>query len=111
TTRSISYYSNPETHSTDTLSLLDALPISGASYAVWWLMRGDDPDPAQALSFLRGVTVGVVQLVLYLVLTRLFRIREVAEILDPRSEEHTSELQSRENLVCRLLLEKKNKPY
>src|SRR5690606_40436310 len=28
---------------------------------------------------------------------------------DPRSEEHTSELQSRENLVCRLLLEKKNK--
>src|SRR5215475_13619889 len=27
----------------------------------------------------------------------------------PRSEEHTSELQSRENLVCRLLLEKKKK--
>ena len=26
-----------------------------------------------------------------------------------RSEEHTSELQSRRNLVCRLLLEKKNK--
>src|SRR5690606_42053478 len=26
-----------------------------------------------------------------------------------RSEEHTSELQSREKLVCRLLLEKKNK--
>src|SRR5690606_40589881 len=26
---------------------------------------------------------------------------------DKRSEEHTSELQSRENLVCRLLLEKK----
>src|SRR5690606_42013008 len=26
----------------------------------------------------------------------------------PRSEEHTSELQSRENIVCRLLLEKKN---
>src|SRR5690606_41701189 len=26
---------------------------------------------------------------------------------DHRSEEHTSELQSRENLVCRLLLEKK----
>src|SRR5690606_29138972 len=28
---------------------------------------------------------------------------------DYRSEEHTSELQSRENLVCRLLLEKKKK--
>src|SRR5436309_7352238 len=27
----------------------------------------------------------------------------------PRSEEHTSELQSRENIVCRLLLEKKNR--
>src|SRR5690606_39909182 len=27
---------------------------------------------------------------------------------EERSEEHTSELQSRENLVCRLLLEKKN---
>src|SRR5690606_41883581 len=39
------------------------------------------------------------------------------EVVDPllsrrhalrRSEEHTSELQSRENLVCRLLLEEKN---
>src|SRR5256886_13214152 len=28
--------------------------------------------------------------------------------LPPRSEEHTSELQSQSNLVCRLLLEKKN---
>src|SRR2546430_9884227 len=28
---------------------------------------------------------------------------------DPRSEEHTSELQSQSNLVCRLLLEKKKK--
>src|SRR3712207_1864427 len=28
----------------------------------------------------------------------------------PRSEEHTSELQSRQYLVCRLLLEKKNNP-
>src|SRR5699024_12569165 len=28
-----------------------------------------------------------------------------------RSEEHTSELQSRFDLVCRLLLEKKNKKY
>src|SRR3712207_7316803 len=28
----------------------------------------------------------------------------------PRSEEHTSELQSRQYLVCRLLLEKKNRP-
>src|SRR2546430_4255770 len=30
-----------------------------------------------------------------------------AGLLRPRSEEHTSELQSQSNLVCRLLLEKK----
>src|SRR3712207_6963675 len=29
----------------------------------------------------------------------------------PRSEEHTSELQSRQYLVCRLLLEKKKQKY
>src|SRR5436309_11560208 len=32
-----------------------------------------------------------------------------AGLSELRSEEHTSELQSRENLVCRLLLEKKKK--
>src|SRR5256886_7923346 len=31
-----------------------------------------------------------------------------AEVHTQRSEEHTSELQSQSNLVCRLLLEKKN---
>src|SRR2546430_10756706 len=31
------------------------------------------------------------------------------QALGPRSEEHTSELQSQSNLVCRLLLEKKKK--
>src|SRR2546430_8417131 len=30
---------------------------------------------------------------------------------ETRSEEHTSELQSQSNLVCRLLLEKKNNDY
>src|SRR5688572_31455361 len=36
----------------------------------------------------------------------------VAQYLPPllRSEEHTSELQSQSNLVCRLLLEKKKQP-
>src|SRR2546430_4681340 len=33
--------------------------------------------------------------------------RQVAALIDQRSEEHTSELQSQSNLVCRLLLEKK----
>src|SRR3712207_8334044 len=37
-------------------------------------------------------------------------VNDAAAALDvePRSEEHTSELQSRQYLVCRLLLEKKN---
>src|SRR5688572_31854713 len=35
--------------------------------------------------------------------------RPAAEQQEARSEEHTSELQSQSNLVCRLLLEKKNK--
>src|SRR5438874_4282230 len=33
----------------------------------------------------------------------------VASVVSKRSEEHTSELQSRRDLVCRLLLEKKKK--
>ena len=33
------------------------------------------------------------------------------EVKEMRSEEHTSELQSRRNLVCRLLLEKKKKKH
>src|SRR6266511_2420477 len=35
--------------------------------------------------------------------------RSITQSVLQRSEEHTSELQSRENLVCRLLLEKKKK--
>src|SRR5438874_6728818 len=36
-----------------------------------------------------------------------FNFVNAQEMADPRSEEHTSELQSRRDLVCRLLLEKK----
>src|SRR2546430_13006038 len=52
------------------------------------------------------------------VLAKPFNEREVRHVLDSawmqrvnpvRSEEHTSELQSQSNLVCRLLLEKKKK--
>src|SRR5437660_8606032 len=43
------------------------------------------------------------------------KIVEIAGLSAPeiqrRSEEHTSELQSRGHLVCRLLLEKKNPPF
>src|SRR3712207_8318477 len=37
--------------------------------------------------------------------------RRVARLAEHRSEEHTSELQSRQYLVCRLLLEKKIQIY
>src|SRR3712207_8698122 len=40
-------------------------------------------------------------------LRRLFFLMLGLGILFPRSEEHTSELQSRQYLVCRLLLDKK----
>src|SRR3712207_7764344 len=45
------------------------------------------------------------------VLERLVRhdVAPVARRIPDRSEEHTSELQSRQYLVCRLLLEKKKK--
>src|SRR5437773_6855580 len=36
-------------------------------------------------------------------------LEKADQISGPRSEEHTSELQSHHDLVCRLLLEKKNK--
>src|SRR3712207_7867884 len=39
----------------------------------------------------------------------LLRARSRSHASDARSEEHTSELQSRQYLVCRLLLEKKKK--
>src|SRR2546429_3222775 len=45
--------------------------------------------------------------VIYRELKRLERLVVVG--VRPRSEEHTSELQSRLHLVCRLLLEKKKK--
>src|SRR2546422_4345292 len=38
---------------------------------------------------------------------RALRERRVGQVIRARSEEHTSELQSRLHLVCRLLLEKK----
>src|SRR2546430_11572871 len=47
-------------------------------------------------------------------LMMVFRMRAAGKLFihivsRPRSEEHTSELQSQSNLVCRLLLEKKKK--
>src|SRR2546427_12538230 len=43
----------------------------------------------------------------YLLLTKIAGSGENTHVVIVRSEEHTSELQSQSNLVCRLLLEKK----
>src|SRR5690606_41407836 len=63
------------------------------------LLRGSDDVMAACKN--RGMTKGKTTP------DGLFTLTEV-ECMG-RSEEHTSELQSRENLVCRLLLEKKKK--
>src|SRR5690606_41879007 len=73
------FFNDPATTEIYTLSLHDALPIC----------RNRRPP----LPRVRPVKAGQ-----YTARRRL-----------SRSEEHTSELQSRENLVCRLLLEKKKK--
>src|SRR5436309_8786096 len=75
-----------------TLSLHDALPISiGADTRIARRSgpdRAPSPDSRSAAPSPRG---------------------QSSAGIATRSEEHTSELQSRENLVCRLLLEKKKK--
>src|SRR5690606_41475359 len=74
------------------LSLHDALPIS------WKRLRGMDIGLTNPTVVLWAAVDPDGRLVIY---DEFYRTGAT------RSEEHTSELQSRENLVCRLLLEKK----
>src|SRR5262249_56788388 len=71
-------------------------------------------DPAEALRLMAGERVSNLYLVptLYhdLVHHPLFAETDTSSVRK-RSEEHTSELQSLTNLVCRLLLEKKKIPH
>src|SRR3712207_8361941 len=70
-----------------------------------------DRHRAGAMQGVRGVT-GVLERVTeadHLVPAHRRRGAEGRRCHGDRSEEHTSELQSRQYLVCRLLLEKKNK--
>src|SRR2546430_17707489 len=78
------FFNDTATTEISTLSLHDALPISQL-----WRARASRRAPAGARP---GAATGA-------------RRRRAG----PRSEEHTSELQSQSNLVCRLLLEKKKK--
>src|SRR5690606_42082358 len=76
-------------------------PTDGTALVRYMACASRDHDPRRACRSigLRG-TVAAAALV-------LSGLALAAGDSTPRSEEHTSELQSRENLVCRLLLEKK----
>src|SRR3712207_7142870 len=94
----IFFFNDTATTEIYTLSLHDALPIS-TSDCRWELKEGRYSiiTVAALLNFPKtpkGVTVSCF---------------EVDNLQVERSEEHTSELQSRQYLVCRLLLEKKKK--
>src|SRR3712207_8322486 len=83
------FFNDTATTEIYTLSLHDALPISGALSKTSWITKpllGRMVLAAMALPRLPAPTNAM----LYV-----------------RSEEHTSELQSRQYLVCRILLEKK----
>src|SRR3712207_7101686 len=102
------FFNDTATTEIYTLSLHDALPIF--MKIIHWLqslkgglMRGIFPHE---LSFFldlpwRNLVLPPHELIARLTLTPTKRVL--------RSEEHTSELQSRQYLVCRLLLEKKKK--
>src|SRR5207249_11939251 len=98
-------FNAPATPGIYTLSLHDALPIS------WQAPSFDDvrcarPDSRRDLQseLLRRLEV---ESEIHLARGRVRYVRNRTA----RSEEHTSELQSRFDLVCRLLLEKKKKIY
>src|SRR5256885_16122465 len=80
------FFNDTATTEIYTLSLHDALPICGLDD--YYAGRGESP----------GIWAGSGAAEL-----------ELSGVVDDRSEEHTSELQSPCNLVCRLLLEKKKK--
>src|SRR5690606_41989452 len=95
----------------DTLSLHDALPISpGGKVRV--RRAGSAEVCRSAASGPEASITSRVRPALRPSCSPLMRGASAAAAVAParnRSEEHTSELQSRENLVCRLLLEKKKK--
>src|SRR3712207_7035247 len=97
------FFNDTATTEIYTLSLHDALPIS---------------QPTMAMRSLPAVPAGAPALLLPVVRSTVWRSPSdgftrcpAPSLARPRSEEHTSELQSRQYLVCRLLLEKKKNTY
>src|SRR5207244_8659575 len=104
---SFSFYINaPSTTQIYTLSLHDALPIS-----IWTARNHDYQLPGTSSCFNQFSTSLTIPS--SLIFTIFFPLSGDASLTfpeypgQPRSEEHTSELQSPDHLVCRLLLEKK----
>src|SRR5947209_11372294 len=94
---------SPASHNLYTLSLHDALPIlqqPGERATDFKGLRSS----GSMLLLSDSYKIGVVHQNVHQVFAR----SQVSIGLQFRSEEHTSELQSRQYLVCRLLLEKKN---
>src|SRR5207244_10979184 len=87
-----------------TLSLHDALPIFQLLIVFSWWRRQLSGS---------GTVRGIMRSIYLIFMHRLFFICRIITItqfwIKLRSEEHTSELQSPDHLVCRLLLEKKKK--
>src|SRR3712207_8322975 len=61
---------------------------------------------SQGLTQLLGSLFSLIGIIIAMLVLN-WRLALVSFLIIPRSEEHTSELQSRQYLVCRLLLEKK----
>src|SRR2546422_2918447 len=94
------FFNDTATTEIYTLSLHDALPISS--------MNRMSPAPSEVSMPTRSPGRSSTGPDVVRMLTpSSFAMRRARVVL--RSEEHTSELQSRLHLVCRLLLEKKNK--
>src|SRR5690606_39507898 len=102
------FFDHPSTPDISTLSLHDALPISPCSWRVY-----PDRDCPRALPDAGGSGSRQKEMDQVALANSAsasspkLPTNKCLSTLVMRSEEHTSELQSRENLVCRLLLEKK----
>src|SRR3712207_9525997 len=99
------FFNDTATTEIYTLSLHDALPIFLDLFAEGSL-AGDQAQAGQSLAFLDEALKQREQALQQAEQQRVAFEQQHLGLL-PRSEEHTSELQSRQYLVCRLLLEKK----
>src|SRR5205814_10386958 len=100
------FYTDPSPTAISTLSLHDALPIYGRFRTRGELLEVSGVGEAtftQAAGFLK-IAGGDEPLDATWIHPESY---PAAILRNPRSEEHTSELQSLRHLVCRLLLEKK----